>query len=241
MGGDITVRSEVGVGSTFLLWLPAAPVESLTTGGLEGHGPGGEAPGANDSAAPAPNGATPSPPATGASVGPLRELADAILAELEPVLHAYVARLRSDPAIPSAHAVDEPVIEDHLASFLADVAATIASVDVPAGGATAAVRDGTTIQQVIAERHGRQRARLGWSEPELRREFVILREELAAAVRRRALHQLRGPTPEARSGEAEHALELLDQHLVVAERLSVESYRRAVASADAGPHDAPVG
>ena len=41
MGGDVTVRSEVGVGSTFMLWLPAAPVESLHTGGLVGHGPGG--------------------------------------------------------------------------------------------------------------------------------------------------------------------------------------------------------
>ena len=44
MGGDVTVRSDVGVGSTFILWLPAAPVESLRTGGLAGHGPGGEVP-----------------------------------------------------------------------------------------------------------------------------------------------------------------------------------------------------
>ncbi len=43
MGGEVTARSEVGVGSTFFLWLPAAPVESLRTGSLEGHGPGGEA------------------------------------------------------------------------------------------------------------------------------------------------------------------------------------------------------
>ena len=42
MGGDVTVRSEEGVGSTFILWLPSAPVESLQTGALPGHGPGGE-------------------------------------------------------------------------------------------------------------------------------------------------------------------------------------------------------
>ncbi len=29
MGGDVTVQSEVGVGSTFCLWLPAAPITSL--------------------------------------------------------------------------------------------------------------------------------------------------------------------------------------------------------------------
>jgi len=44
MGGDVTARSEIGVGSTFFLWLPAAPVQSLQTGGLPGHGPGGEEP-----------------------------------------------------------------------------------------------------------------------------------------------------------------------------------------------------
>jgi signal transduction histidine kinase len=32
MGGDITARSEVGVGSSFFLWLPAAPVPSLESG-----------------------------------------------------------------------------------------------------------------------------------------------------------------------------------------------------------------
>ena len=42
MGGDVTVRSEEGVGSTFILWLPAAPVESMQAGGLPGHGPGSE-------------------------------------------------------------------------------------------------------------------------------------------------------------------------------------------------------
>jgi len=39
MGGDLTVRSEVGVGSTFFLWLPAAPTESLLSGDAEGNDP----------------------------------------------------------------------------------------------------------------------------------------------------------------------------------------------------------
>jgi hypothetical protein len=161
-------------------------------------------------------------------VGSLGEVADAVLAELERLLHAYVARLRSDPATPSAHAVDEKQLEDHLASFLADLAGTLAGLDVPAGVAVDAVRDGTAIQRVVAERHGAQRARLGWPEAEVRREFAILREELAAAIRRRAPSHLRGPTREVRLAEAERALELLDQILAVAERLSVESHRRAV-------------
>jgi signal transduction histidine kinase len=33
MGGDITVESTVGVGSTFMVWLPVAAVETVHTGG----------------------------------------------------------------------------------------------------------------------------------------------------------------------------------------------------------------
>jgi len=39
MGGDVTARSELGIGSSFFLWLPAAPVESMESGGVEGHNP----------------------------------------------------------------------------------------------------------------------------------------------------------------------------------------------------------
>ena len=246
MGGDVTARSEVGVGSTFFLWLPAAPVESLSTGGLPGHGPGGEAPAADGPGgrtssaeeatdAEAPSGApssgdrAPGDPSSGG--GPLRAVADALLAELERVLHAYVARLRSDPATPSAHGVAEAQIENHLASFLADLAGTLARLDRSAGGPegepAAALRDPTAIQRVVAERHGRQRVRLGWHEREIRREFTILREELTSAVQRQAPRHLRGRTPEAGNEQTERALELLAQFLARAEQVSVASYRQA--------------
>jgi hypothetical protein len=155
-----------------------------------------------------------------------------VLGELERVLHAYVARLRSDPSTPSAHGATEAQVEDHLASFLADLAGALHHLDAaegatPPGEPTAAVRDSTAIQRVVCERHGAQRARLGWSEQEVRREFTILREELAAAVRRRAPGVLPGPTAAARHGEAERALEVLGAFVAVAERLSLESFRRA--------------
>ena len=222
MGGDVTVWSDEGVGSAFFVWLPAAPVESRETGGVEGREPGGAASGEPTTTG---GGAAGGTTAGGAT---LRALSDVVLAELERVLHAYVARLRSDPATPSAHAVDERQLEDHLASFLADLASTLAGLDVSAGAPTDGLRDGTIIQRVIAERHGAQRARLGWSEAAVRREFTILEEELAAALRRRAPGSLPGPTPDVRQGEAERALELLGQALAVAERLSLESYRKTL-------------
>jgi hypothetical protein len=226
MGGDVTARSEVGVGSTFFLWLPAAPVQSLETGGLPGHGPGGEEPRSAAISdvtprAPAPNGKVVPAASVNQNVG------DAILAEIERILHSYVARVRSDTATPSAHAIDESLIEDHLASFLADLAGTLAGLDLEADATNPGLRDGTAIQRAIAERHGMQRARLGWAEAELRRELVILREEVDAAVRRRS-----GKPPVAASeGGRDHSRrehEVLDRLLSRAERVSAESYRQAI-------------
>jgi PAS domain S-box-containing protein len=222
MGGDITVRSEVGMGSTFFVWLPAAPVESMDTGGLEGHGPGSEEAASRGSA---PGGM----PARG---GPPHVLADALLAELERVLHALVARMRSDPGTPSARDVDATRVEDHLASFLTDIVGTLRQAperaDASLGEPSAELADGAAIQHVVAERHGAQRARLGWREVELRRELTILREELAAAVMRQAERLFPGPSPEARREEAERALEMLTQFVAVFERLSLIGYRNAL-------------
>ncbi len=234
MGGDVTARSEVGVGSTFFLWLPAAPVQSLTTGALPGHGPGGE-----ESRTPTSSGAAPPP-----NGSPLRapsvhqDTADAILAEVERILHSYVARLRSDPVTPSAHDIDDSLIEDHLASFLADLAGTLASLDHDAEEKRAGLRDGTAIQRAIAERHGSQRARLGWSASELRREFVILREEVELAVRRRAKkHSGNSGAAAGDHDAARRAHELLAELLARAERLSVENHRRSLDAARSQEQD----
>ncbi|MBW3629684.1 MAG: PAS domain S-box protein [Gemmatimonadetes bacterium] len=194
MGGDLTVRSELGAGSTFFLWLPAAAVELATA---QPTGAGGES----------------------ANQGILRAVREAILTEMERVLYAFVARLRSDAATPSAHSLAEPDLEDHLASFLADVAQTLAGLDLSVGREAGALRDGTLIQRAIAERHGKQRRRLGWLESELRREHEILLEELSAAVRRQVARE--------RQEEVEDAISTLGQFLGSAERISVESFRGA--------------
>jgi hypothetical protein len=171
--------------------------------------------------------------------GPLRVVADAILGELERILHAYVARLRTDPGTPSARASDEAQLEDHLASFLGNLAGTLPSLgdaalgrgpDGAAPEAAADVQDGAAIQRVVAERHGAQRARLGWTEGEVRREYAILREELASAVQRRAARDRAGPAAEAGRREAARALAVLTEYLALAERVSLVGYHATVAS-----------
>ena len=195
MGGDLTVRSEIDQGSTFFLWLPAAAGEMAALDAAKGDGKG----------------------PTGAGI--VRAVREAILAELERVLYAFVARLRSDPDTRSAHRLDEAHLEDHLASYLADVAQTLAGIDLSSDEEQGALRDGTAIQRAIAERHGLQRRRLRWSEGEIRREHTILREELSAAVRR----YLAGE----REGQVDDAVDAVAQLLVRAEQISVEAFRGA--------------
>jgi len=234
MGGDVTATSEVGVGSTFLLWLPAAPIQSLEMGGLPGSGAAtqkgqhAEAHHETPPSEPSLVTSTPVPPARAGR--PLRALADALMAEIGRIVHAYVERLRNDDQVPSARTTDPAQIEDHLASFLADVASTIRLLD-ETGESTAerstSAIDGTDIQRVVSQRHGAQRARLGWSQDEVRREFAILGEEMAAAVRRRAPSFLYASKGDERRDAAESSLELFNQFLAVSERLSLAAHERA--------------
>ncbi|HEY0014809.1 MAG TPA: ATP-binding protein [Longimicrobium sp.] len=195
MGGDLTLRSTEGLGSTFFFWLPAAPAEMVRAD--MGH----------------PSVATP------ATTAILREVRDAILAEVERVLYGFVARLRSDPATPSAHARTEAELEDHLASFLSDVAQTFGGMDLAAGSDGEGIRDGSDIQRRISQRHGEQRFRLGWAESEVSREHQILSEELAAAIRRHIRRE--------RPHEVEEMIDAVRVFLAAGERVSIESYRRA--------------
>jgi hypothetical protein len=156
----------------------------------------------------------------------LETISDAILAELEEVMRRFVERVRVDPDTPSAHAVDENVLEDHLATFVADIASTIASVRLDDDRPREQLHDGTAIQRVVSQRHGAQRARMGWTERQVRREFVILEEELSSAIYRRLPTMGATPTPESATGEAGRAMIFLHQALEIAEGLSLESFRQ---------------
>jgi hypothetical protein len=77
-------------------------------------------------------------------------------------------------------------LDDRTASVLADITQTLVVVEAAGSGPSEMLRDSTAIQRLVADRHGAFRARLGWHESELAREFVILREEIEFAIRRRA-------------------------------------------------------
>ncbi len=81
------------------------------------------------------------------------------------------------------------------------------------------LKDGSEIQRVIAERHGRQRAALGWSEAQYRREGEILLEEVNAVMRRRV--------PEG-VGDVSTALHVLRRLIECATAAGARALHRAV-------------
>ncbi|HEU0302597.1 MAG TPA: ATP-binding protein [Longimicrobium sp.] len=164
MGGDLTLQTELGRGSCFTLWLPAA-----------GAGDAGEAPAF----------AGPASAATADHAGALRQAGQVLQQELREVVAAYVARLRTEPGLPAA-ALADAELEDHHATLLADVAqCLVALADAP--GEVSLLQDGTEVQRLLAFRHGEQRARHGWSEAALRREFAIASQVVHGALERRGV------------------------------------------------------
>ena len=163
MGGDLTVDSVPGSGSTFTLWLPA--------GDEANHEP----------ALLAMPRAVPTPIDEGL-VG-VREAGGWLRQELERVLANYATRLRSDPRTPSARAMQPAELEDHQASLLGDLAQSLIIIGETGPDAIDLMRDGSAIQHVVAEHHGRRRHRQGWTEDALQRDCEILQQEVEQAIR----------------------------------------------------------
>ncbi|HEV2149246.1 MAG TPA: PAS domain S-box protein [Longimicrobiaceae bacterium] len=179
MGGDLAAESEVGRGSTFTLWLPTRQRRGPSVDEIVQE--------------------LDSEPHSLARVGrALREHADRILV-------GFVERLRADPLVPRAATLPAADVEDHLSTLLADVAQSLVILEEGTADPYVLLREGTQIQRLVAMLHGEQRARLGWSEEALAREFQILREEVAGSVPGEAGLQARTREPDLPARLLEHA------------------------------------
>jgi signal transduction histidine kinase len=207
MGGDITVTSRVGTGTTFTLWLPAwerdrpATVRPVPTRDAERLA------------------RTPyvSVRLAGTRAGRVA-LGELIVATAPDIVATVVDRMRGDPQIPRAREVTRTELEDHIATYLSDIGQMFAILDERGTARGPLMIDGAAIQRLIAERHGAQRQRLGWTEDELRRELAMLVAEVERVVLDSSL--LTGSPPS-------DTLPLLRVILQEAEDVSVLGFRAA--------------
>jgi PAS domain S-box-containing protein len=222
MGGDLTVESRAGAGSAFTFWLPtpdrrAEPCAAALAG--QRRGEGGVVGGVERR----------TPPALAAVEAPgLARVGEALVAELRPVLHDWVARMRADAGLPDVTALGDSALEHHGATLVADVALALRAMGEPGHDPAAVLRDGTAILAVIAERHGAQRARLGWPEGALVREFALLGEVLDAAVRRI------GAASDVGEVAVERAAAVVAQFLDHAARRSIGGHRLVTTGVQSG-------
>jgi signal transduction histidine kinase len=206
MGGDLTLASELGVGSVFTLWLPA--------GGGARWGVDGEPETAAE------RGARAHRASADFRVHSIAEIGAYLRANVEQLLERYVGRLRSDPVIsPAALGQSTAQLEDHMLSYLGDLCQTLLIADQPVDEANELARDGSAIQRTIAELHGRQRQHLGFTERQLLREHEALHDELARMVREYVPEDV---------GDASAADAVIARLLERAADTSVGAFRRAM-------------
>ena len=172
MGGEVTVRSEPGAGARFTLWLPAAEATVAR-----------EAPVIQPSRLTPPLGTAAiteaeMPPLDDIGYDILLALSGRLASEAETVSQRYVGVLRADGRFPGAHGLPLVQLRDHVTPFVGLIADQLMTIGETRGQAPELLRDGGQLQRTMAELHGVQRYRLGWTEEHLSLEAPLLLAEI---------------------------------------------------------------
>jgi hypothetical protein len=206
MHGDVTVHSEEGKGSSFTVWLPAAQATAR------------------------PEAAADATPATPALHHAVADVGDVLLGEIDGVVSGLVERLRAERIVPTVETLRFSRLANQAAAYVADVAAVLIAAEEARGQPSSIIADASELQRFVAERHGLQRAKLGYSREALAREWGILGEEIERVIRRVA-----PSVPEPALGEA---LALVERFIDQARQISERSLMRATRETE--PKEAPI-
>jgi signal transduction histidine kinase/DNA-binding response OmpR family regulator len=219
MSGDLVARSQPGAGATFTLWLPAGtPRAESGAGNAESYGGSRESAGSGategrrDKRTP-PRGIDQS---AIAEAGPmdttaydvLHALAMRLAADAETIAERYVEALRADGRFPGARSLPAAQLRDHVTPFVGLIASQLLIIGEMRGGAPELLSDGAQVQRVMAELHGAQRQRLGWSEADIEREIPLLVAEIDRALDASLVTEVPGgATADSSAGGAESSSE----------------------------------
>lgn len=176
MGGDLTVRSKMGSGSTFTLWLPTSDEAlSLTTPNATAvatarRSPTGSSLLVDGSAL------------TDDAYAVLYAIGTKLSSDAEIIAERYVQAIRADGRFPGAQELRTAQLRDHATPFIGLMANQLTIVGETRGQDPELLADGGHVQRLMAELHGSQRHRLGWSEADIERETKFLIAEIERAI-----------------------------------------------------------
>ena len=112
----------------------------------------------------------------------LHALAARLAAESETVSERYIAALRADSRFPGVAELPQVQLRDHATPFIGLLASQLMVIGETAGEAPELLGDGGQVQRLMAELHGAQRHRLGWSEADIERETPLLFAEVKRVI-----------------------------------------------------------
>ena len=187
MSGDVVVRSQPGAGATFTVWLPGAIARAERGTSDASREPATRREGDGRRSVRTPPGMpsiaeAEAEPLDAAAFDVLHALAVRLASEAETIAERYVGALRDDGRFPGAGALSSVQLRDHATPFIGLLAAQLMIVGETRGAAPELLSDGAQVQRVMAELHGAQRHRLGWSEADIEREDPILIAEIERTI-----------------------------------------------------------